>query len=208
LKKKSVLELASNCGFWSSRYVELGATRVVGLEGRDEYLRQAELYWSANEFLPRGRWSFLRGNVAEERDWNTIRALAPFDFTLVAGILYHVPNYRDVLRWASEVTNEALVIDTRVVHGPEKLVDEPGELRFNAIEATRRKLVPNLDRLIAALTELGFAPEILPVAFDETIGVEDVDSFTRQNRVAIVARRVRAPLREHAATPARLGASS
>ncbi len=193
LKNKSVLELASNCGYWSSRYAELGATRVVGLEGRDQFLEQAELYWSENRFLPSDRATFLRGNVADRRDWNALFALGPFDFTLIAGILYHVPNYGDVLKWASEVTREALVIDTRVVHGDETIVDEPGELRFNAIEATRRKVVPNLKELVRALEELGFAAEILPVAFPEAIGVENVDSFVQRNRVAVFAKRVRVP---------------
>jgi SAM-dependent methyltransferase len=191
LRGKSVLELACNCGYWSSRYAALGAESVVGLEGREQYLQQAELYWGAGQFLPRERFTFLRGNVAERSDWAQLAALGPFDFTLVAGILYHVPNYREVLRWASALTREALVIDTRVVHGEEALVEEPGELRFNAIEATRRKVVPNLRKLVAALEELGFAAEILPVGFPEAVGVENVDSFVQQNRVAIFARRVR-----------------
>ena len=193
LRGKSVLELASNCGYWSSRYAELGASRVVGLEGRQQFLEQAELYWSVNGMLPAERCTFLRGNVADRRDWAALEALGPFDVTLVAGILYHVPNYREVLRWASELTREVLVIDTRVVHGAEAIVAEPGELRFNAIAETRRKVVPNLDQLVAALEELGFAPEILPVRFAEAVGVENVDSFVKQNRVAILARRARVP---------------
>ncbi len=193
LRGKSVLELASNCGYWSARYAELGAARVVGLEGRPQFLEQAELYWSVNGFLPAERCTFLRGNVADRRDWAALEALGPFDVTLVAGILYHVPNYREVLRWASELTREVLVVDTRVVHGAETTVDEPGELRFNAIAQTRRKVVPNLDQLVAALEELGFAPEILPVHFAEAVGVENVDSFVQRNRVVLFARRVRVP---------------
>jgi 2-polyprenyl-3-methyl-5-hydroxy-6-metoxy-1,4-benzoquinol methylase len=193
LRGKSVLELASNCGYWSARYAELGATRVVGLEGREEYLQQAQLYWSEGRFLPAEDFTFLRGNVSEREGWRQLRVLGPYDVTLVAGILYHVPNYREVLRWAAEITREALVIDTRVVHDEEVIKEEPGELRFNAIEATRRKVVPNLKLLVLALEELGFAPEILPAGFSEAVGVENVDSFVKYNRVAIFARRVRVP---------------
>jgi hypothetical protein len=53
--------------------------------------------------------------------------------------------------------------------------------------------VPNLEQLVARLEELGFAPEILPAAFHEAVGVENADSFVKFNRVAIFARRVRVP---------------
>jgi hypothetical protein len=184
-----VLELASNCGYWSSRYAALGAARVTGLEGREQFLQQAELYWSEGRFLPRDRYAFFGGNVAERADWKPVVQRAPHDLTLVAGILYHVPNYREILGWAAEVTREALVVDTRVVHAVETVVDEPGELHFNAIAVTRRKVVPNLERLLDAIAQLGFEPELLPVGFDEAVGVQDVDSFVRRNRVVVFARR-------------------
>jgi SAM-dependent methyltransferase len=81
LRGKSILELACNCGYWSARYAERGAARVVGIEGREQYVRQAELYWSANRFLPADRVTFLHGNIASASDWprsaSSARSISP-----------------------------------------------------------------------------------------------------------------------------------
>lgn len=191
LAGKSVLELACNCAYWSSRYAQLGATRVVGLEGRESYVRQAQLYWSTNGFLPRDAYEFLPGNISDEGDWKQLRERGPFDVTLCAGILYHVPNYREILRWAAELTRDVLIVDTRVDDVEETPIEEPGELHFNAIAETRVKVVPNRARLLACLRELGFAPEVLPVGFAAGLGVDDVDNYAAGRRVTILARRVR-----------------
>ncbi|HVS12271.1 MAG TPA: methyltransferase domain-containing protein [Planctomycetota bacterium] len=201
LRGKSVLELACNSAWWSARYAERGAARVVGMEGRDLYRRQAELYWSSNAFLPEGSYRFLQGNVSDPADWKALRELGPYDVTLCAGILYHVPNYREILSWAAEVTREVLIVDTRVGDAAEELVEEPGELFFNAIPETRVKVVPNLDKLLAHLRTLGFEPEVLPVGFPAGLGVDDVDNYADGSRVAVVARKVAVRTEPSAALP-------
>ncbi|MCC6405971.1 MAG: DUF1698 domain-containing protein [Planctomycetes bacterium] len=193
LKGKSVLELACNCAYWSARYAERGATRVVGLEGREQYVRQAELYWQTNGFLPKGSYEFLGGNISDASAWQQLRDRGPFDVTLCAGILYHTPNYAEILRWAAEVTREVLIVDTRVTDEPEQSIEEPGELYFNAIRETRVKVVPNRAKLVATLRELGFAAEILPVGFQAQLGVDDVDNYAAGKAVTILARRVAVP---------------
>ena len=111
--------------------------------------------------------------------------------TLCAGILYHVPNYAEILRWAAEVTNEVLIVDTRVQDGAEVTIREPGDLTFNAIAETRDKIVPDRTRLLATLRELGFEPEVMPVGFARQLGVDDVDSYADGRRVTIIARKVK-----------------
>ena len=69
------------------------------------------------------------------------------------------------------------------------LIDEPGEMRFNAIRATRRKVVPDRDKLLACLHELGFQTEVLPVPFGSVLGVEDGDDYAQGRRVTILAHR-------------------
>ncbi|MCK6448505.1 MAG: DUF1698 domain-containing protein [Planctomycetes bacterium] len=190
LHGKSVLELASNCGYWGARYAEHGATRVVGLEGREQCVKQAELYWRVNRFLPRGSYEFLLGNISDPAAWAEVRRRSPFDVVLCAGILYHTPNYREILRWAAEATRDALIVDSRVTDGDEAPIDEPGELYFNAIRETRRKVVPNRAKLLQALRELGFSTEVLPVGFKAQLGVQDVDDYEAGNAITVLARRV------------------
>ncbi|QNN23063.1 methyltransferase domain-containing protein [Planctomycetales bacterium ZRK34] len=186
---KKVLDLACNCGYWSARYAEHGAAHIVGMEGRAKHVEQARLYWGTNRFVDTGRVEFLHGNIADETDWPALRERGPFDFTLCAGILYHIANYRDVLRWAASVTREAMLIDTRVGDENENIIREPGDLNFNAIDATLDKVVPHLPKLLAAIEELGFDAEVLEADFGAPYGLRNVDDYSAQRRVAIFARR-------------------
>jgi SAM-dependent methyltransferase len=194
MRGKRVLDLASNCGFWSSAWAVAGAAEVFGIEGRAEHVEQARLYWSSNSFLPAGKWRFEQGDIASAADWRVIRDQAPFDVTLCAGILYHVRNWDEILRWAATRTRETLIVDTRVQDGPEVLIEEPGDLRFNAIESTRLKVVPNRGRLLAVLGELGFDCDVLEVPFATALGVDHDDDYAGGRRITVVARKVKAAL--------------
>jgi SAM-dependent methyltransferase len=207
LRGKSVLELACNCGFWSARYAERGAARVVGMEGREKYVEQARLYWSTNKFLPADDYTFLHGDIADPAAWAKLRELGHFDIVLCAGILYHVPNPGEILGWAAELAREALIVDTRVTDGPETLVDEPGELHFNAIEATRRKVTPNRAKLLQRMRELGLDPHVLPVGFGATLGVDADDSYAEGRRITVLGRVLQGASRDSTAS-ARNGSSS
>jgi len=189
LRGKSVLDLGCGDGYWSARYAEKGAKRVLGIDGRRFCCDQAELYFFENGFLPRGHARFFEGNVSEASAWEEIRGEGPFDVTLLAGILHHIPNYREVLDRAADVTRDALVIDTRVGDPEERVTEEPGDLLFNAIEATRAKVVPSRERLLAHLESLGFDCEVLPVEFPSGPGVQHADSYEQGRRIAILARK-------------------
>ncbi len=192
---KRVLDLACNCGYWSARYAERGAAWVLGVEGRARHLAQAELYWRTNRFIGEGRYQFIRGDVADADTWPAIEQRGPFDVTLCAGILYHVLDYAAVLRRAAAVTREAMIIDTRVTDGAERPVREPGDLNFNAIPEALDKVVPNRDRLIAVMDELGFDVEPLPATFGAPWGLRNVDDYAAGRRVCLLAmRRVPAAL--------------
>lgn len=189
LDGRSLLDLASNCGYWAARYAERGLARVVSVEGRERFCNQAELYWKTEGFLPARRRRFLVGNVLDASVWAELRRLGPYDLTLCAGLLYHLPDYRQLLAWVAAVTREAVIVDTRVGPEGEPQVLEPGELHFNAIEATRTKIVPHLPNLLAHLDSLDFTPEVLPAKFGNPYGLRDVDSYDEGNRVCIVAQR-------------------
>jgi len=186
---KEVLELACNCGYWSSQYVRHGARRVVGVEGRSRYVEQAKLYWDTESVLPKGDYAFLEGNVLGADIWAEVRRRGKFDVTLCAGLLYHLPEYRQLLAWMAAVTRDVMIIDTRVTNGSEVLVREPGDLHFNAIEATLDKITPNYRQLVAHIEQLGFAVEHLAPQFESPDGLRDVDDYNLGNRVTLFARR-------------------
>jgi len=194
IQGRAVLEVGSNCGFWSAQYARRGATRVTGLDTRELCLRQADLYWRTNRFLPEGAWRFVKGDISDPSALWSVRQHGPFDIVLCAGILHHLHGYCDVLAGCAELAGEAIVLDTRVTDGPEAPERNPNEPFIDARSSESGKVVPNLDALLFTLRELLFEPEVLPVRFDTAPGVDGADDYNAGRRVAIVARRVdRAP---------------
>jgi SAM-dependent methyltransferase len=188
-----VLDIASNCGYWSARYAERGARSLVAVEGRAAYVEQGNLYWSENRFLQPGRFEFLQGDVTATPTWEALAARGPYDLALCLGILYHIPDYRQLLRRLAAVTGEAILVDTRVDADPagnagaEALVEEPGGWFFDAIVETRRNRVPVLPRLVETLEELGFAVERLATEARTPAGLKGKDDYNEGRRVALLA---------------------
>ncbi|MBN1674478.1 MAG: hypothetical protein JXR37_25745 [Kiritimatiellae bacterium] len=186
---KRILDIASNCAYWSARYAERGARSLLAVEGRIDYVRQGLLYWDNNRFMPRGAYRFLHGNVMAHDTWDQIRLEAPFDFTLCCGILYHVPAYRRLIEDIASVTTEAILIDSRVSDSGEKLIEEPGGHCFDAIVETRVKLRPNVDSLFEVLRRVGFEPLSLGSAGPVPVGLRGADDYEAGNRIALLALR-------------------
>ncbi|TWJ33048.1 bifunctional glycosyltransferase/class I SAM-dependent methyltransferase [Geobacter argillaceus] len=184
---KSLLDIASNCGYWSSKYVQLGASRFLGVEGRLDTVRQGQLFWEQNRILPQGDWEFIHGNVCDLETWDKIRRRGPFDFTLCCGILYHIPNYENLLEFLRSMTREAILVDTRVEE-EEKYIQEPGGWKFDGIAETSYKKVPSLKRLVSVLEGLGFKLEELTIPDPVPIGLLHLDDYSQKRRVTLLGR--------------------
>jgi len=189
-KGKRVLDLACNCAYWSARYAERGANYILGVEGRESVIKQAELYWKYNRFLPKDQYKFIRGNVVDADLWNTLESFGSFNVTLCAGILYHIANYRDLVTKMACITRDIMIIDTRVGPRTETTIIEPGDLCFNAIAQTRTKTIPHLPNLLKHLEHLNFTCEVLPVMFKSPQGLLDEDDYNKKRRVTILARKL------------------
>ena len=124
--------------------------------------------------------------------WNAIRAAGRFDFTICCGILYHVSDYRALLDNIATVTNEAILVDTRV-EPEERPVAEPGDLSFNGVPESDGeaivKVVPRLDRLTAHLAALGLDVEQIQPKGKVPFGLTDKDDYNAGNRVTLLALR-------------------
>lgn len=111
-KGKSVLDIASNCGYWGLQYAKHGATRYLGVEGRPIFIKQGNLLWT--DQLPYSNWQFILGDVNSGETWRKIESYGKFDFCLCAGILYHIFNHSKLLEQIVSITKEAVLLDTRV----------------------------------------------------------------------------------------------
>ncbi|MCY3003527.1 MAG: methyltransferase domain-containing protein [Planctomycetota bacterium] len=171
LRGKSVLELGCDCGFWSARLAEQGATKVVGVDSEARHVAQAKLYWQANGFLPQGAWNFEQGSLTDEATLERLRQQGPFDIVLLSGGLENQPNAREIVRLAGELAGEALVIDTRVG------------------EAGPGSNAPSRVRLFSQLDALELRSEVLPVRFGASGGLAELEAYCKGERVVIVAQR-------------------
>ena len=113
-KNKRLLDIASNCGYWSSYYARQGAKYLLAVEGRERFIEQGNLYWQHGNFIKNAAYQFLLGDINNEETWQKIENQSPFDFVLCCGILYHICNHRLLLQRIVSVATEAVLIDTRV----------------------------------------------------------------------------------------------
>lgn len=187
---KNILDAGSNCGFFSAIYAQNGAVSFTGIEGRVQHVHQGQLYWGTNEFLEGSHYEFIHANIDENETWSKIDARGNFDFTLCAGLLYHLPNPIETLRKLARRTREVIVVDSRVSNET-KVIKEPGGCSFDAIVQTREKINPSLANLINVLKEEGFEVENITANEQMTGDVPTVDNYNKGNRVSLYAERQR-----------------
>lgn len=193
---KSVLDVACNCAYWSNEYVKAGAETVVGFEGREKYVQQAEMY-HASERRKDGREDmseFFPIDVGDLDEWKKGLRWATqdeYDFVLCAGILYHVTDFRRVLRASCQAAKEAILIDTRsTFKKAKKKIKEPGGWCFDGIGDNVFKCNPNYNSICNILTEQGFSSIIrFTSAGPVPAEMKHNDDYNEGQRVTILARR-------------------
>src|SRR5690348_7260853 len=67
LKGKRVLDLGCNAGFWSLLAVQAGADHVLGIDGRQMHVDQANLVFEASGIAPE-RYDFRAANIFDFDD--------------------------------------------------------------------------------------------------------------------------------------------
>lgn len=186
MKGKYVLDIASNIGYWSSRYVDYGAEQVVCVEGRELFVKQAQLYWKQKNAIP----DFIVGDVCSEKTWSEIENKGKFDVCLCCGILYHIPNVIYLLEKMCSITNDLILIDTRV-ETETKDRKERSDLYFNSIPKIKKVITPRKENIIHYLQERGFDVEIVRPRFLHPQSVKSCDDYNKGRRVTIAAWRIK-----------------
>lgn len=186
-KDKSLLDIASNCAYWSSLYVKAGAKSMLAVEGRLDYIKQGELYWGENKFLPENSYKFIHANVLDKTLWEILSENS-FDFSLCCGILYHVAEHETLLKNIASVTKEAILIDTRI-SDKTSTIEEPGGWCFDAIVETSSKSIPTLNGLKRLLSDLGFTAELLKTDTPMPKLMSGAENYQNGSRVCILAKR-------------------
>ena len=107
LEGKRVLDLGCNAGFWALSAAQAGCDYVLGIDGRQMHVDQANFVFEAKE-VERERFDFFSGDLFE----TNLRRFGPFDVVLCLGLMYHVSKHVELMEKISEVNTDVLVIDT------------------------------------------------------------------------------------------------
>jgi SAM-dependent methyltransferase len=108
LAGKRVLDLGCNAGFWSLAAVEAGADFVLGVDGRQMHVDQANLVFETKG-IEATRYRFELADV-----FDLELEQGAFDVVLCLGLLYHVSKPFELMERMSAWNKDLLVVDTRV----------------------------------------------------------------------------------------------
>jgi tRNA (mo5U34)-methyltransferase len=190
LSGKSVLDVGCNAGFYAIEAKRRGASRVLGVDGQRQHVRQA---------------IFVRKVLGLDIEYRRIniydlkrRTFGEFDITLALGLVYHLKHLVLALENLYEVTRELLIIETALMPAgrtpesfmhplgqsimclhPLAYVDNPPEAK----EQVFNWFLPSTEALTALLRNTGF---------NETQVVE-----TKNDRAVIVCRKTHSDVSEN-----------
>ena len=107
LAGKRVLDLGCNQGFWSLAAIENGCDYVLGIEGRQTYIDQANFVFDVKG-INQARYNFRCGNIFDLLNED----IGKFDIVLCLGLMYHISKHMTLLERISAMNPDLLVIDT------------------------------------------------------------------------------------------------
>jgi tRNA (mo5U34)-methyltransferase len=177
LTGKRVLDLGCNAGFWSLAALEAGADFVLGVDGRQTYIDQAELIFEASG-IDSNRYRFLVGDLFE-LDFESEQ---PFDVVLCLGLLYHVSKPMSLLERISAWNTDLLVIDTNLSLLPSAYFRVDEERPENPLTAVDHVVVfvPTRRAVAKLVREVGYSVAMLRPRFNSWEGAGDYRAGSRR----------------------------
>ena len=179
LSGKTLLDVGCNAGFYAFEARRRGATRVLGVDGQRQHVRQGLFVRKVLGLDV----EFRRLNVYELSP----RTVGQFDITLALGLLYHLKHPILALENLYQVTKEILIIETAIMpprqtpksfpysFGSTKTVLHPLAYVENPPDAKEQVFnwfLPSVDALMALLRNTGFAEvELVEVKDDRAVVV-------------------------------------
>jgi SAM-dependent methyltransferase len=162
LKGRRVLDLGCNAGYFSLQALEWGCDFVLGLDGREMHVDQANFVFETKGIDPE-RYEFVTGDVNSM----DLSSWGPFDVVLCLGLLYHISDPASLINRIAGLNLKILVIDTTLVPLPGRFLQLHQEHATDPRFAVRDQFVTIPTRLaVITLAEaVGYAVAPLRPAF-------------------------------------------
>jgi len=164
LEGKRVLDLGCNAGYWSLQAIEHGADFVLGIDGREMHIDQANFVFDVRT-IERGRYDFRLGNIFDfdYEPWGK------FDIVLCLGLMYHISKPVELIETISRVNDDILVIDTMLSVAPASYLRVRSEDVENPLHSADRELVmsPTKKAVVDMTMAFGYSVAVLKPQFTD-----------------------------------------
>lgn len=169
LTGKRILDLGCNAGFWALQAIEHGCDFVLGIDGRQMHIDQANFVFDVNQ-VDKNRYQFIKGDVFEVN----FKKYGFFDIVFFLGLMYHINKPVTMLERISEVNSDILIIDTSVIKKKGsflKIVRESVADPRNAVE-NELVLRPSRQAVFDIVQQFGYRVVMLKPQFMDYTGAE------------------------------------
>lgn len=177
LEGKRVLDLGCNAGFWSLQAVEAGCDYVLGVDGRQSNIDQANFVFEAKE-IEDDRYDF----IADDLFGVDLESFGEFDVVLCLGLMYHISKHVQIMEKISNINKDVLVVDT-------SLCDLPGrsmQIRYDDMEQIRNAvdhemvMAPSWKAVHSLVELFGYSSVTLKPQFSSWRGASDYQGPLRR----------------------------
>lgn len=170
LRGKRVLDLGCNAGFWSLLAARAGCDYVLGIDGRQMHVDQANFVFEVEE-IEGDRYDFVAGNIFEM----DLERFGRFDVVLCLGLMYHISKHVELMEKISAVNDDVLLIDTTLARLPGaafKVWREPLDRASNAVDH-EMVMAPSWEAVHELARQFGYDAVALKPRFDDYEGAKD-----------------------------------
>jgi SAM-dependent methyltransferase len=176
LRGRRVLDMGCNAGFFSLLAIEAGADYVLGVDGQQAYVEQAQLVFEAKGIDP-ARYRFEQGNVLEHELGEN------FDLVLCLGVMDRIAKPVELFERISGAGAELVVIDTEVSRARPSLFEVSTLYDTTDVMGYPLVLIPSREALAELAGQLGFETVALALNVTDFTGMAD---YRRERRLAFI----------------------
>ena len=147
LKGKRILDLGCNAGYWALEAIKSGADYVMGIDGREMHIDQANFVFEVLG-VNKQNYTFILGNLFDI----DFKDYGEFDIVFYLGLMYHICKPVVLMEKIQEVNTDLLVIDTSLSRatgsffeiGHDKLEDPRSSADYELVLVSTKRAVMEL----------------------------------------------------------------
>jgi tRNA (mo5U34)-methyltransferase len=177
LRGKRVLDLGCNAGYWSLLCAEAGADYVLGIDGRELHIEQANFVFEVKG-IDRARYEFRRANLFELTD----EIPSDFDIVLNLGLMYHISKHVALVELIAAAAKDIVVTDTYVSTSRASVLEiahEDTDEPRNAVDY-ELVMIPSRQAVLDLMGQFGFETVVLRPRFSSWDGSADFELGQRR----------------------------